>query len=346
VLVLPVTDPSQPGEARRRLVELARAVGLDETDAGRVALVATELATNLVKHIPGGGVLLGQPLDLRDATGIEILALDRGPGMADLARCLQDGYSTGGSSGTGLGAASRLSDLFEVDSAPGVGTAILSHVRARRERSPSRRLSVGGLTVPKPGQEVCGDARAFHRYPDRDRISLMVVDGLGHGPGAAGASQEAVRVFHHPPEVPPAAAIERIHEALKGTRGAAVAIAEIDPSERVVRFAGVGNIAGSIVSPGGSHGLVSHNGTAGAQVRKIQEFTYDWPEGALLVLHSDGLTSRWEIDRRSGPRAREPALLAGILYRDFARGSDDATVAVVGEAASSRSISSGTAAPW
>jgi hypothetical protein len=297
-----------------------------------VALVATELATNLVKHIEGGGVLLAQPIESPGAVGVEMLALDRGPGMFDVARCLQDGYSTRGTPGTGLGAVSRLSDLFDVYSLPGAGTAILSHVQAARGEGPSYAFEIGALSIPKPGQEVCGDAWSVQG--EGDRISLLVVDGLGHGPGAAVASQEAVRVFRSHPGLSPAEAVERIHGALRSTRGAAVAVAEINRTEHRVRFAGVGNIAGNILANGRSQGLLSHNGTAGAAVRKVQEFPYAWPRSAVLVLHSDGLASRWDLDRHTGLLARHPSLIAGVLYRDFSRGRDDVTVAVVGDSGS------------
>jgi len=164
-------------------------------------------------------------------------------------------------------------------------------------------------------------------------LLLLVADGLGHGPGAAEAAGTTVRTFRDHPGLAPQEGLQVIHDALRSTRGAAVAIAEIDSGRRLVRFCGVGNVAGAVLSEGGSRNMVSHHGTVGLGVRKVQEFTYPWPDRALLVMHSDGLGSRWSLDPYPGLRQKHPGLVAGVLYRDFGRGRDDATVVVVREAA-------------
>jgi hypothetical protein len=115
---------------------------------------------------------------------------------------------------------------------------------------------------------------------------------------------------------------------MRSTRGAAVAIAEIDPQRRLLTFAGLGNIAGVLVSSGAVRNLVSHNGTVGHAMRRIQEFTYELPADAAVVLHSDGITSRWSFDAYAGITRRHPAVIASVLYRDFERGRDDATAVV------------------
>ena len=66
----------------------------------------------------------------------------------------------------------------------------------------------------------------------------------------------------------------------------------------------------------------------GHECRKIQTFSYPWSKGSVLVLYSDGLQTRWTLDRYPALRGRDPALLAAVLYRDFARGRDDVTVVV------------------
>jgi anti-sigma regulatory factor (Ser/Thr protein kinase) len=331
-LVLPVTEASQVGEARRQIAGLAEDVGLSETAQGRLALIATEAAGNLVKHASRGGELLVRVIEQGGTQGIEVLALDQGPGMSDVRKSMQDGHSTAGSPGTGLGAISRLADEFQIHSAPGLGTSLLARLWARPSPRPSSNpLQTGVVSVPKPGEEVCGDGWAVHQRHGRGL--LLVVDGLGHGQGAAEASRAAVRAFDAHPGAAPAEMIDSLHDALHGTRGAAAAVIEIDVDKRCARFAGIGNISGSISSPEGSQNMVSHHGIVGHQIRKVQEFTYDWPEGALLVLHSDGLTERWDLDRYPGLVTRDLSLVAGILYRDFARRTDDATVLVAREVA-------------
>jgi hypothetical protein len=110
-----------------------------------------------------------------------------------------------------------------------------------------------------------------------------------------------------------------------------LAVTEVDFERLAVRFAGVGNISGTIVSPAKSSSMVSYNGTVGHEVRKIQEFVYEWPKGGLLVMHSDGMGTQWRLDRYAGLADKHPSLIAGVLYRDFNRGRDDVTVLVARE---------------
>lgn len=322
-----MTDASRTGEARRLASAMARDLGFGETEAGKVAVVVTEAARNLVAHAAGGELLLA-PLDEDGVAGIEVLALDRGPGMADVAACLRDGYSTAGTPGTGLGAIARLSAVFDVHSLPGVGTALVARLRARPLPQPAGRrpLEVGAVCLARPGEAVCGDGWAAGHRPDRSL--LLLSDGLGHGPAAAEASRAAAAVFRRTLDRGPAEILEAAHAALRSTRGAAVAVAEVDLARRAVRFAGVGNIAAAVVSAGACRGMVSHNGTLGHEVLRIQEFGYAWPPDACLVMHSDGLATRWSLDRYPGLAARHPSLAAGVLYRDYARSRDDVTVLV------------------
>ncbi|HKC09131.1 MAG TPA: SpoIIE family protein phosphatase, partial [Methylomirabilota bacterium] len=298
-----ITEPSQVGEARRQILGLAGLVGLDAGEQGRLALVVNELGSNLVKHA-GGGELLVRALEAPGA--IEVLALDRGAGMASVAECFRDGYSTAGSPGTGLGAVDRLASLMDVYSAQPGGTAILARVDAHGRRE-ARALPVqaGGVSVPKTGEDVCGDG--FSVAADAACPAVMVVDGLGHGPGAADAARLAVACFESAPERPPAEQVAVIHDALRGSRGAAVAVARIDPARGVVAYSGIGNIGGAIVAGDATRHLVSGNGTAGHNASRINEFAYPWPDAALLVMHSDGLVSRWQIERYPGLPSRHPA---------------------------------------
>lgn len=329
-LLLPVTEESQVGDARRQILRLAEGLGMVDPGTGRLAVIATELAGNLVKHTSSGGELLVRALESNRGVGVELLALDRGPGVDDVARCLRDGYSTSGTAGTGLGAVSRMADLFQIHSAPGVGTAVLARVWLEPRDEPAAE-QVGVVNLRKGGQEVCGDAWAVTRRGDV--TLLMVVDGLGHGPGAADASRAALDTLEQNAAAPGVEILERVHLALRPTRGAAVAIAEIDRAEHVVRYVGVGNISGLVLTDGESRSMVSHNGIVGHELRRVQSFTYPWSTDSLLVMHSDGVATRWDLDRYAGLAGRHPSLIAGVLYRDFARGTDDATVAVLRQGA-------------
>jgi anti-sigma regulatory factor (Ser/Thr protein kinase) len=291
--VVRVSETTQVGEARRGAARLAELAGLGETDRGKVAIVVTELANNLVKHARGGGEILLRALG--GPGGVEVLSVDRGPGMADVAACLRDGFSTAGTPGNGLGAVRRLSDTFDLHSAQSTGTVILSRVTAAHEpTTPPPAFEWGVVCVPAPGETACGDT--WRVAASNGRLSVLLADGLGHGPLASDAAEAGAAAYDADPFAGPAAILESAHQRMQGTRGGAVAVFDVDAATRAARFAGVGNVAGSIVTGADSRGLFSHNGTAGVQVRKVQQFDYPWPPGGLLVMHSDGLQTRWSFD--------------------------------------------------
>lgn len=318
-----VNDSSAVAEGRRRAVAAAVACGFDEVRAGQLAIVATELGTNLIKHGGGGRLLVGN-----GGERIELLALDRGAGMADIGACLADGFSSAGTAGNGLGAVRRLAQSFHVASWPGKGTAVFACLSRKGEAAcePPADEPIGGVCIAKPGEQACGDAWASH-LDEAGRRTVFMVDGLGHGTEAAVAANEAVAQFQRSRHEPPAQILHAVHQALRHTRGGAVAVARIDPASATVAYAGLGNIAGAVVTPGAPvRRMVSHNGTAGHNARKLQAFDYPCGRGALLVMHSDGLSGGWALDAYPGLARQHPLLVAGVLYRDFARGRDDATV--------------------
>jgi anti-sigma regulatory factor (Ser/Thr protein kinase) len=327
---LEIRDASAAGHARRAAAELAHGLGFSAADVGRLGIVVTEVATNVAKH-GGGGELLLRTLGSDGTRGIGLLALDRGPGFTNLSEAMRDGFSSAGTPGTGLGAIRRLSTLFDIYSVPGAGAALVATVWPSTPPADPPGPLVSGINIAHPGERVSGDAWALKTTPERTLV--LVSDGLGHGTLAAAASEAAVGIFRQRTRLPPAEILEYVHEGLRPTRGAAVAITEIDSRRGAIRFAGIGNIAGTILTDGHTWSLVSHHGTAGHDVRRLQEFTYPWPVGATLVLHSDGLLSHWTLDRHPGLAARHPMLIAGVLYRDFRRGRDDTSVVVLRETA-------------
>jgi anti-sigma regulatory factor (Ser/Thr protein kinase) len=321
-----VAETSQIAEARRTAAAMANQNGFGESDAGRVALVATELGTNLIKHGRGGEMLVGTYED-HQGSGIELVALDHGPGIANVAACLQDGYSSAGTGGNGLGAVIRQSHIVDIASWPGVGTGVLARLEAG-SANPVRvpfHSGWGAVSVAMAGQDVCGDSWSVAAADNM--VTLLVADGLGHGQDAADASVEAVRLFHRfgGHQVP--TLLDYIHGGLRSTRGAAVSIARFEPAGRRVAFAGIGNVAGALVADGALRRMVTMPGTAGHNARKIQVFDYPFAHG-LIVLSSDGVSTGWSLARYPGLQAVHPALVAAILYRDFGRRRDDATVLV------------------
>jgi len=328
-----IDDPSGVAEARRQASNLSRQLDFDATVAGQLAIAVTEVASNIVKHGERGRIAL-RPLQAGSVAGIEVLAIDHGPGIANIAESLRDGHSTAGSSGTGLGALQRLTTGFEIYTRAGKGTVARFEIWSSEAPAVPGALPQGALCVPKSGETACGDDWALLSW--HGRHALFVVDGLGHGPDAAIAARAAVDAASKAMQLPAIDLIAAVHDALRPTRGAAAAVAVLEPGKQLCTYCGVGNIAASIRADGASRSMVSHNGILGHQVRKIADFTYPFPRGALCIAHTDGISARWDLSAWPGLEQRHPSLVAGVLFRDHARERDDATVVAVRNEETSR----------
>jgi anti-sigma regulatory factor (Ser/Thr protein kinase) len=320
-----VNDASQVASARRSASSFAANLGFSEERAGQVALVVTELATNILKHAVRGELLLTE-CRAGASRGIEILSLDCAQGFHDIPASLADGRSTAGSLGHGLGSVRRQADDFQIYSQPGKGAAALARMWPVPTNAAVEEMAIGGVCVAKAGEHRSGDGWAARIAEHRG--SVIVADGLGHGVLAAEASDAAIAVFDKAPLREPASVLEDVHLALRATRGAAVAVAAVEFERNIAIVAGIGNIAGAIVAGDARRNIVSHNGTAGHIARRFQEFTYPMLPGATLVMHSDGLIAHWNHEQYPGLWTQDPSLIAGVLYRDFTRRRDDVTVVV------------------
>ncbi len=326
-LSIRVDDSSQVASARRAVSDLAHRLGFDETHTGKAALITTEAATNLLKHAPGGEILVREllPQSRNSQSGIEIIAIDSGPGIASLSQSMSDGTSTTGTSGTGLGAMQRIAHCFEVHTQLGKGTVVCMRLWNGEQAAALCAADIGAVCLPMPGEIECGDG--WDSVADGSGLVVAVADGLGHGPEAALASNAAIDVVGQFPSYSPTRMIESAHGALRATRGAALAVARLDG--RVLNFAGVGNISATIFQGSARKQLVSHNGIVGNNVRKIQEFAIPVKKDDVLIMSSDGLTTSWSLDAYPGILFSDPAVIAAVLYRDFWRRRDDVTVAVI-----------------
>ena len=325
-----VTESSQIAQARRAVTAMAGRQGFNEEDAGRAALVAVEICSNLVKH-GGGGELIAQPLERGDSRGVGLIGLDKGQGIADLARCLRDGFSTGGSPGTGLGAINRMSQLFDVYSQPGHGTAVVAQLWPSARAPRALPIEIGAIVVPKPQEVECGDTWC---YVERAGGALVMgVDGLGHGLGASQAASMACEVFMTEKTRAPAAVLERIHANLRTTRGAAAIVIDIDWDRRQLLAAGIGNLVAAIVEGNAAKRIPSYNGIVGHATPRIRELSYAITPAATVVFHSDGLTAAWQPERYPGLMQHPCATIAAVLYRDCKRGRDDSMVVALRRAA-------------
>ena len=317
--IVAIEDATQIGHARRMAQQVATTAGFDATDAGRVALVTTELATNVLKHARGGEIHIAA-VQGEGVLGVEVIAVDRGPGF-NLADCLPDGFSTGGTRGEGLGAVKRQAQVMDMY-ADQRGSVVLARMYPKGFATADIRF--GATQQAIHGETLCGDGWAAALRSDA--LSVLVLDGLGHGAAAHVAASAGIGAFLAMAPDEPVTLMGELNTAMTGSRGGAVAIATYDVTTKSLRYAGIGNIGGTLNNLDGSRGLASHPGIVGVQARRAQPFDFPRVAGKLLVMHSDGLQSRWSLRDYPGLATRHPAVITALLFRDFTRGRDDVTV--------------------
>ncbi|WP_018478467.1 SpoIIE family protein phosphatase [Pontibacter roseus] len=330
-----IPDRSFASLTKKDITRLAESFALSTTEVGKVNIIVSELLTNLAKYSPQGGELLVKAIG-KPIRGIEIICFDNGPGMKDPDRMLEDGVSTFGSAGEGLGAIKRQSDVFDLYSHPQVGTVIVSQVfKGSKATAPpsSRHYEIGNIMVPKPKEVDCGDGYAV--IHQEHGVYLLALDGLGHGSHAQEAAQLAVDTFCNQPESDPASALRTIHAAIKRSRGAVGFVAFIDTRRNKITYCGIGNIAGKMYTndnyTGGSpyKNIISYNGILGHNVPgSFSNQTMDWTRNNLLIVHSDGLKPRWDLSKYPNLHRHMATTIAAVLFKDYSRHTDDTLVLV------------------
>lgn len=311
---VPIDHVSAVHVAARTARTSALAVGLPPPMPDQAAVVASELASNINKHA-WDGVVYVCPLLL--GAGITITAVDRGPGMTDVDRCLTDGHTTTGTLGVGLGAVRRMTSDLAISSTP-EGTLVAARLRPPGE---NRAPELDHLVLPADGEDTCGDTVAAARTGDE--MTLLVVDGLGHGAAATEAARFAERAFRREPAAPLPEVMIGIHRGIRHTRGAAVALLRVGAG--LVSFCGIGNISTAVLTGTRTHHLLSTPGVVGLRTERPAQQDVTAPPGSVVVAHSDGLDNRWLF----GPPRQLPArLLAPEIVRNHRRRHDDASVVI------------------
>lgn len=312
---------------KKEIHVIAVKAGFGERRIGEIDIIVAEMASNLVKH-GGGGYILTKLFSENNIEGIEIIGIDSGAGITDLNKMLADGASTKHTLGLGLGAMKRLSDLFQVYSLKNWGTVILcrKYKKAHPVSAPPK-VEIRSVVVPKPGEEACGDG--FYSIVTKDHIKLFLGDGLGHGPEAAHAVQEAGAAFLNCTETYPPEVLRFINAEVRKTRGLVGSVAVFHTKLKKWELCGVGNISTKVNGPTFSKNYMSYNGIIGLNIpRTMHAQEFPGEKGQCLIMCSDGIKSRWETLKYTGIFRFDLSLLAASLIKDFNRNTDDASVAV------------------
>lgn len=316
-------DEGSVSAARERVRAVARAQGLSEPDMERLAIVVSELARNQLAHAHGGAVAV-LPVARGGVPGVEVVAADKGPGISDPTAALSGPGNIAGSLGQGLSSVLRQADEVDFDVRWGEGTC----VRARKYVTPPPyRSEVGLLGRAYPGESVNGD-HALWLWSE-ESLLVGVVDGLGHGPEAHEAADRTMELMRERPRLPLERILEHCDTGLQGTRGAALGLARLERSSGALSHVCVGNVATLVCRPGRVDALACSPGVLGISRQRPRTFlnASTLRPGELLVLHTDGLSSRTTVEDAALLR-RHPLVVAHELMRRFAKNHDDALVLV------------------
>jgi len=325
-----VSQATDAGTARQACLAMALALGFGSRESEEVAIAASELASNLLKHA-GRGTLTIVPLRQGDRAGIQIESLDNGPGIGDVEQAITDGFSTAGSLGYGLGAVNRLMDDFQIASRGqgGKGTRIVCQ-RWRSGKNPAVNpcpLDIGAATRPHPAMEKNGDAFVVERWGKSALVG--VIDGVGHGHFAFQAAQEARLFVETHFDRPMDALFCGVGRACRGTQGVVMALARFDWGREGLTFASVGNIESRVFACPQKMNFIVRRGLIGLNAPNPVITEHRWVPSQVMVLHSDGLSTHWEWEDYPELRGASAASAAQQLLHRLARDNDDATVMVV-----------------
>lgn len=315
-----VTSEHDIGNARRRVMDFCRTLPFTEVELGEIAIIVTEMSSNLAKHATVGGTIIFDSLP--ELAGVMLTSADDGPGLSDIA-FLDDGKSSAHSMGGGLGAIRRLADRFSLLAGDGTVLTVEKVARAARKNT----LKAGIYVRPHPGYSVSGDG--FICLLDRSKPLVAVIDGLGHGAEANRAKEAACASIENTVGRELADILQHMHGALRGSRGAAAFVSEFDREARIVRYFSIGNIDARILTEAGTTYFPNQAGVIGYRIATPQIRQEHWGPGMMLVVTSDGVSRNWSKEDYPNWQEIEAGLFCYSLVHEFGRLTDDAIAMVV-----------------
>ncbi|EHQ24393.1 SpoIIE family protein phosphatase [Mucilaginibacter paludis] len=312
---------------KKEIHKRALDAGINIKRINELDLIVAEMTSNLFKYANGGEILMGIFTN-GGSPYVELISIDRGPGISNIAKMMQDGVSTTNTMGNGLGSIKRLSDVFEIYSIPDWGTIILSRVyNDSKSVKNTLKADVRSIILSKPGETCSGDG--FIYKINNDYLKIMLADGLGHGPEANKAVNEAAEAFRVFPEYSPTETIRFIHSAIRKTRGAVAAIVCYDFNQKKWTMTGIGNIATKLVGVGALRNHMSYNGIVGHNIpNTMNDQVITSEQFNQVILCSDGIKTRWDLSRFPLISKYDLSILAAAIYKDQARKTDDMSIIV------------------
>ena len=344
-IVIPINENYHVGIAIRKVSKLAEELGFSEIELSEISIVVSELANNLIKHEAIEGKIICSLIEEGTEKLIQIISEDKGPGISNVETVMEDGYSTNGSLGIGLGAIKRLMSDFRITSnidnvKPArynnnwsqIGTKIITkkYLSQREDiaNNSQRRTKFGIFSRSKYGEKYNGDTYFLKHF--EDKAIAAVIDGLGHGQAASEASTIARLYLVENYKKPLDVIINGLHERLKGTRGVVISIALIDDKEGVLEYVGIGNVLTRIFNSTTPINPVKYSGCLGYILRNFRVFRYPWIKGNIIIMTSDGISERYVTNKYPNFFKKHPIIIASTILKEYGKAHDDATILVGG----------------
>lgn len=186
-------------------------------------------------------------------------------------------------------------------------------------------VTIGLIHEPMVGETHCGDA--YLVLETDASVLVAVADGLGHGAEAELAAHKAIEEIRERTDQPLERILEACHLALKPTRGAVLAIARIEREHGRLVHTGLGNVESRIIARDRVFRPVTINGIAGHSARKFRTEVFPFQAGDLLIMHTDGISDRFELSAAS--RGRDLQMLAKQIAQSHGRTHDDQLLLIV-----------------
>ncbi len=336
----PVQNESARILLRSKLSAIAHRIGLSDQKRENMLLVASELVSNQVKHAGGRGLI---QIWQQPGPVLDILALDYGPGIADLSRAEEDGYSSANTLGKGLGSIRRLSDesyIYTQQDASGKskkwsGTVFLARFRpggknidydkgASAARNCPVALEIGLFSRSLSDDRYNGDRIYFQKTGDT--LRWLHLDGLGHGEHAQAATANLASHLSHCDT--PASVLAAVDRQLKGTRGAVAIIGELGLTGKALNILGVGDMHAHVMDNEEMQSVAFAPGVLGKEHHQPTSFRLGFGQRCLVITASDGIRRNWDISNFPGLFHQHPQLIAYALGNIMGRISDDQSLCI------------------
>ncbi len=344
-IVIPIDEIHHIGIAIREISKLAEDFGFSEKELSEILIVVSELANNLIEHEAIEGKIICSLNEEGTKKYIQIISEDKGPGIANVETVMEDGFSTSGTLGIGLGAIKRLMSDFRINSNIDdvktaknnnnwrkIGTKIITkkYLSQREDRVDisQSRTRFGVFTRSKYGEKYNGDNYFLQHFEDKTIVA--VIDGLGHGQYAFKASTEARLYFTKNYKKPLDVIINDLHARLKSTRGVVISIALIDHEKGELEHVGIGNVLTRVFNSPTPIRPVNYNGSLGYILRNFRVSKYPWVKGNIIIMTSDGISERYDTNNNPNYLQNHPIIIANTILKEYGKDYDDATVLVGG----------------